>query len=84
MDSYTKAEQLLLDIYDYSLADNGDRGLFPCKQIGDYFKSKGIDIREEDWWNNTALKSIYPKKIYMTCKEVGSLIGIGTLNKMTM
>ena len=48
MDSYTKAEQLLLDIYDSSLADNGDRGLFPCKQIGDYFKSKGIDIREEE------------------------------------
>ena len=54
-----EAEQLLMDIYDSFLSDNGDRDLYPCKQIGDYFKSKGIDIKEdEEQWemNNEGSK----------------------------
>ena len=45
---YNKAEQLLMDIYDSFLSDKGDRDLYPCKQIGDYFKSKGINIKEDE------------------------------------
>ena len=40
MKDYTKAEQLLLDIYDSSLADTGDRYLFPCKQCS--FRRLGV------------------------------------------
>ena len=46
-----KAEQLLVDIYDSFLADTGDRGLYPCNKIAEYFKSKGIDLKEcEEQW----------------------------------
>ena len=46
-----KAEQLLTDIYDSFLADTGDRSLYPCNKIAEYFKSKGIDLKEcEEQW----------------------------------
>ena len=43
-----KAEQLLMKLYYNFLADNGDRNCYPCKSIDEYFKSKGIDIKEEE------------------------------------
>ena len=52
-----KAEQLLVDIYDSFLADTGDRGLYPCNKIAEYFKSKGIDIKEnEEQWDMKEIK----------------------------
>ena len=46
-----KAEQLLVDIYDSFLADTGDRGLYPCNKIAEYFNSKEIDLKEcEEQW----------------------------------
>jgi len=46
-----KAEQLLADIYGDFLSHTGDRYLYPCNKIGEYFKSKGIDLKEyEDEW----------------------------------
>ena len=53
MKNYTRSEQLLMDIYDSSLSDNGDRNLYPCNKIADYFKSKGVNIIElEDEWED--------------------------------
>ena len=51
MKKLKESEQLLIDIYNSQLADTGDRTLYPCEQINNYFKSKGIDIIElEDQW----------------------------------
>ena len=57
-----KAEQLLADIYGDFLSHTGDRYLYPCNKIGDYFKSKGIDIvKLEDEWEKLA-RAILNKK----------------------